>query len=59
MFIDYCVPVEKFTSLAQFDGSVVVERTAGDISARCRDEQANFLALNLTYDVVTRAKSVQ
>src|SRR3954471_18216950 len=27
--IDYHVPVEKFTQLAQFDGSVIVERTAG------------------------------
>jgi hypothetical protein len=31
--------------LAKFDGSVVFERTAGQVSARCHDEQANFLAL--------------
>jgi hypothetical protein len=57
--IDYRVPAEKFTRLAEFDGSVVVERTAGEVSARCHDEQANFLALNLTHDIVTGAKSVQ
>jgi hypothetical protein len=28
-FVDYRVPVAKFTALAEFDGSVVVERTAG------------------------------
>jgi hypothetical protein len=57
--IDYHVPVEKFSDLAAFDGSVIVERTAGEVSARCHDEQANFLALNLMHDIVTGAKSVQ
>lgn len=45
--------------LAQFDSSVVVERTAGEVSARCHDEQANFLALNLMHDIVTGEKTVQ
>ena len=57
--LDYRVPVEKFTPLAEFDGSVIVERTAGEVSARCHDEQANFLALNLMHDIVTDVKSVQ
>lgn len=57
--IDYRVPVEKFDDLAAFDGSVIVERTAGEVSARCHDEQANFLALNLMHDIVTGAKTVQ
>ncbi|MDQ3694401.1 MAG: hypothetical protein M3464_12345 [Chloroflexota bacterium] len=57
--IDYRVPVDKFTPLAEFDGSVVVERTAGEVSARCHDEQANSLALNLMHDIVTGATSVQ
>lgn len=57
--IDYRVPVDKFTALAEFDGSVVVERTAGEVSARCHDEQANMLALNLMHDIVTGAKSAQ
>jgi hypothetical protein len=29
------VPVEQFNPLAAFDGSVIVERTAGEVSARC------------------------
>jgi hypothetical protein len=57
--LDYRVPVDKFTPLAEYDGSVVCERTAGEVSARCHDEQANFLALNLMHDIVTGAKSVQ
>jgi hypothetical protein len=57
-FIDYRLPVEKFTPIAQFDGSVITERTAGEVSARCHDEQANFLALNLMHDIVTGARTV-
>lgn len=56
--IDYQVPADKFTALAEFDGSVIVERTTGEVSARCHDEQANSLALNLMHDIVTGAKSV-
>jgi len=55
--IDYTVPVERFTALAQFDGSVIAERAAGEVSARCHDEQANFLALNLMHDIVTASEA--
>lgn len=57
--IDYRVPVDKVSDLAAFDGSVVVERTAGEVSARCHDEQANFLALNLMHDIATGRRSVE
>jgi hypothetical protein len=57
--IDYRVPPDKFSDLAAFDGSVIVERTAGEVSARCHDEEANFLALNLMHDIVTGEKSVE
>jgi hypothetical protein len=42
-FIDYYVPPDRFTPLAEFDGSVIAERTAGEVSARCHDQQANSL----------------
>ncbi len=51
--IDYRVPPEMFSELARFDGSVIVERTKGEVSARCDMEAANFLALNLMHDIVT------
>jgi hypothetical protein len=57
--IDYRVPVDKFSELAAFDGSVIVERTAGEVSARCHDEQANFLALNLMHDIVTGKRTAE
>jgi hypothetical protein len=51
--IDYRVPAEMFSELAKFDGSVIVERTKGEVSARCDMESANFLALNLMHKIVT------
>lgn len=58
-FIDYKAPPEMYDELARYDGSVVLERTSGEISARCDKEGANFLALNLANDVVTGKRSVQ
>lgn len=46
------VPVEKFTELATYDGSVIVERTKGELSARCDQEEMNFLAINLAHDII-------
>lgn len=57
--IDYQVPAVRFGDLARFDGSVVVKRTVGEVSATCHDEQANYLALNLMHDIVDGAKSVE
>jgi hypothetical protein len=51
--INYSVPVEMFSELAKFDGSVIVERTRGEVSSRCDMEAANILALNLMNDIVT------
>ncbi|GGG44943.1 hypothetical protein GCM10011532_31130 [Christiangramia forsetii] len=58
-FINYNVPVEKYDDLAEFDGSVIVERTKGVMSARCDKEAANLLALNLANDVIEGNRSVE
>lgn len=58
-FIDYRAAVDKFDDLAQYDGSVIVERTKGEMSARCDKEEMNFLALNLANDVATGKKTVE
>lgn len=55
--IDYRVPPDKVTPIVEFDGSVTVKRTTGEVAARCHDEQANFLALNLMHDIVTGKRS--
>lgn len=51
-FINYRVPPEMFSELAKFDGSIIVERTRGEVSSRCDMEAANILALNLMNDIV-------
>ncbi len=58
-FIDYKAPASMYDELAEYDGSVVLERTTGEMSARCDKEAANFLALNLADDLVTGKRSVQ
>lgn len=57
--ISYRVPPERADELVTFDGSVTVRRTEGLLSARCHDEEANFLALNLAHDIVTGEKNVE
>lgn len=57
--IDYRVPAGMFDDLAAYDGSVTADRTQGMIAARCDKEGANFLALNLAHDIVTKRKNVK
>jgi len=58
-WIEMSVPADMFDDLANYDGSVVVNRTEGLISARCDKEAANFLAINLAYDIVQGNKTVE
>ncbi|HEU4749140.1 MAG TPA: hypothetical protein VFS56_11610 [Gemmatimonadaceae bacterium] len=58
-FVDYRVPPDKFDELAAYDGSVIVERTKGELSARCDKEEMNFLAVNLANDVVTGRRTAE
>jgi hypothetical protein len=57
--IDYKVPVTFFDQVAQFDGSVYPDRTAGEATAKCDQEAANFMALNLMHEIVTGRRSVE
>lgn len=58
-FINYNVPADKFDDLAEYDGSVIAERTKGVISARCDKEGANLLALNLAHDIIEGNRNVE
>ncbi len=50
--INYDVPVEKLPELARYDGSLIVYRTAGQVTFSCDNEAANFLAANLMHEIV-------
>jgi len=58
-FINYKVPVDKYDDMAAYDGSVILERTKGEMSARCDAEGANFLAINLGNDVATGKRTTE
>ena len=53
------LPVEKFSEIAAYDGSVIPERTKGEISARCDMEEMNYLALNLADEIGRGERSVE
>lgn len=56
--IDYHVPPEKASDLEKFDGSVIFDRTKGEMWARCDSEPMNMLALNLANDIITGKMTV-
>lgn len=57
--INYAVPPERFDDIAKFDGSVIMDRTKGEVSARCHEEAMNYLTLNLVNDIVTGKRGVE
>jgi hypothetical protein len=57
--IDYRVPPEMVHLVAMFDGSILVDRTKGEVSARCDSEAANVLGLNMVHEIVTGKRSVE
>jgi hypothetical protein len=57
--VAYRIPVEKVDELAAFDGSLLVDRTKGTLTARCDKESLNLLALNLADDIATGEKTVE
>ncbi|HZD59261.1 MAG TPA: hypothetical protein VE439_02250 [Anaerolineae bacterium] len=57
--IDYHVPPEKADDLEMYDGSILFDRTKGEMSARCEHEAMNTLALNLANDIVTGKATVE
>jgi hypothetical protein len=57
--IDYRVPPEMVHLIAMFDGSILVDRTRGEVWARCDSEAANVLGLNMVHEIVTGKRTVQ
>jgi hypothetical protein len=58
-WIDYRVPPEKCDEVARYDGSCLVDRTAGEVGARCDSEGANTITLNLMHEIVTGKRTVE
>lgn len=58
-WIDYKVPVEMFDAIARYDGSCLIDRTAGEAGARCDSEAANTITLNLMHEIVVGNMTVE
>jgi hypothetical protein len=58
-WIDYPVPVDLATELTRYDGSCLIDRTAGEAGARCDSEAANFITLNFMHEIATGRRSVE
>jgi len=56
--IDYRVPPEMFNAVAEFDGSILLDRTKGEVSARCDSEAANVLGINMVHEIVSGKRTV-
>lgn len=56
--IAYRIDPAHADELLQYDGSVILERTKGEIAARCDKEEANFLAINLAHEIAMGKRSV-
>ncbi len=57
--LDYRIPPEMVHLITMFDGSILVDRTRGEVSARCDSEAANVLGLNMVHEIVTGKRSVE
>jgi hypothetical protein len=57
--IDYRVPPEMAHLIALFDGSILVDRTRGEVAARCDSEAANVLGLNMVHEIVTGKRTYE
>lgn len=49
--LSYHVPADKISLLSSYNGSIMVNRTRGEITFCCANEQMNFLAANLSYQI--------
>lgn len=58
-YVDYKVPQDKVDDIAKLDGSLIVDRTKGELSARNEREEMNFLALNLADRVIRGEMSAE
>lgn len=58
-WIDYRVPVELADDLTRYDGSCLIDRTAGEVGARCDSEAANMVTLNFMHEIATGKKTVE
>lgn len=49
--VDAKVLPDSYSEIIKFDGSIIIDRTRGEMTAYCESEHANILLLNLAHDI--------
>ena len=57
--INYKVPLNKVAPLLSYDGSLLIDRTRGELTVHCDSEEANTLIFNIANDIVTGENTVE
>ena len=57
--VNYRVPPEKASDLLKCNGSLVIDRTRGELTVHCNNEEANTLALNIADDLVKGNRTLE
>jgi hypothetical protein len=57
--INYKVPLAKVPALMTYDGSILVDRTRGEVTVHCDSEAANILTFNIANTIVTGENTVE
>lgn len=57
--VDYKAPANKVSSIWKYNGSVVLDRTQGQMSAFGESEAMNMLSLNLAHDIMVGKRGVE
>lgn len=55
----YDVPIDKMDEITAFNGSLIIHRTKGIMSARCENEHLNYLILNLAHEIAVGERTVE
>jgi hypothetical protein len=56
--IRYEIPTARIDDIVRFSGSIIYDRTAGVLSARCGSEAMNTLAINLVHRIIDDGMSI-
>lgn len=57
--VDAKIPIDKHDDISSFDGSIIIDRTRGEMTAFCENEHSNVMILNLAHDIAIGTKTVQ
>lgn len=57
--INFHVPPEKADEVIALDGSILIDRTKGEVTSRCDREEANIITHNMMHNIVTGRMTVE